>query len=74
LLQPVERSGGEAAEEKPRRGRPRKEAKAKDALAILETPVQALNDSVRQECDPPEAETGEDPPVAKKRGGKRKGG
>jgi hypothetical protein len=62
------------ADEKPKRGRPRKEPKAKDALAILETPVKALKDAVRQEREPPGAETSEEPPAAKKRGGKRKGG
>jgi transcriptional regulator with XRE-family HTH domain len=59
--------------EKSKRGRPRKEPKADDAQAILETPVRALKDAVRQEREPPGAETGEEPP-AKKRGGKRKGG
>jgi transcriptional regulator with XRE-family HTH domain len=62
------------AGEKPKRGRPRKGPKANDALAILETPVKALKDAVRQEREPPGAETGEGPPAAKKRGGKRKGG
>jgi transcriptional regulator with XRE-family HTH domain len=61
--------------EKPGRGRPRKSPKAKDALAILETPVKALKDAVREERDPSGAETGEEPPPVKKRGGgKRKGG
>jgi hypothetical protein len=60
--------------EKPKRGRPRKGPKANDAPAILETPVKALKGAVRQEREPPGAETGEEPAAVKKRGGKRKGG